>query len=53
MEIDDNDNGIFCLRDEDENIGNCCNVRQFHQNNHNPEQNCQEPFRAKGKFSDV
>ena len=53
MEIDDNDNSIFCLGDEDENIGNYRNVRQFHQNNHNPEQNGQEPFRAKGKFSDV
>ena len=46
MEINDNDNGLVILCDEDDNIGNDCNVRQFHQKNHNPEQNCQEPYRA-------
>ena len=45
MDINDNDNGIFRLRDEYGNIGNDCNVWQFHKKNHNPEQNRQEPFR--------
>ena len=46
MDIYDNDNGLVCPRDEDENIGNDRNFRHFHQNNHNPEKKRQEPFRA-------
>ena len=46
MEINDNDNGIFLPRDEDDNIGNDSNVWQFHQNNHNAEENGQNPVCA-------
>ena len=46
IEIDDNDNCLVLPLDEDDNIGHHRNVQQFHQNNHNVEQNVQEPFRA-------
>ena len=46
MEINYNDNGLVCPRDEDENIGNYRNVWQFHQNNHNAEENGQNPVCA-------
>ena len=37
---------LFFPCDEGDNIGNNRNFRQFHQNNHNPEQNFQKPFRS-------
>ena len=37
---------VFLPRDEDDNIGNDSNVWQFHQNNHNAEENGQNPVCA-------